>query len=222
MKTTGHFPYPFPLRIRILSCSRSRSPSISHVASERAWPKRLSQSDRRPQPKKTDDPFSLLPHSSACCFFFMFFLVSFFFFFLQSTGSQSRVLGLSDSSFGFSCEFEFEVQAQSLGPSVVRSILITLIKVLPSLVFFTPFLTNYAGISCFRFCSFEEETTRPMVALLARAALNSCSLSALRLFFSLPLPHFYLSLTHSPSLFLFLSLCLCNLAKIVCCDPRLR
>lgn len=126
----------------------------SLLRSERAWPKRLSQSDRRPQPKKTDDPFSLLPHSSAC--FFFLFLVSFSF--LQSTGSQSRVLGLSGSrtlglGFGFSCEFEFEVQVQSLGPSVVRSILITLIKVLPSLVFFTPFLTNYAGISCFRFCS---------------------------------------------------------------------
>lgn len=54
----------------------------------------------------------------------------------------------------------------------------------------------------FQVLFFEEETTRPMVALLARAALNSCSLSALRLFCPLAL-----SLTLSLSLSLSLSLC---------------
>lgn len=64
--------------------------------------------------------------------------------------------------------------------SVVRSILITLIKVLPSLVFFTPFLTNYAGISCFRFCFCSFSLLFAVVAVIwipdrRSSGLNSCS-----------------------------------------------
>lgn len=65
---------------------------------------------------------------------------------------RSRVLQAAGSP-GSMCQVaRSRLQVQWVGRSVVRSILITLIKVLPSLVFFTPFLTNYAGISCFRFC----------------------------------------------------------------------
>lgn len=38
----------------------------------------------------------------------------------------------------------------------LHSIFITLIKVLPSLVFFTPFHTNYSGISCFLHVPFSK------------------------------------------------------------------
>lgn len=154
----SHIHSRYPFRIRRLSCSRSRScsPSISSAfgtcMAKAIEPKRspaTAQKDGRP----------FFPFATFFCLLLLP-LFSFFFFFAVHWVSVegSRALGLSGSrtlglGFGFSCEFEFEVQVQSLGPSVVRSILITLIKVLPSLVFFTPFLTNYAGISCFRFCS---------------------------------------------------------------------
>lgn len=97
------FPIPIPLTpfafavslVLVLILVLVLPPSL--MPSERAWPKRLSQSDRRPQPKKDGRPF--FPFATFFCLLLLL-LFSFFFFFAVHWVSVegSRALRLSDSA----------------------------------------------------------------------------------------------------------------------------
>lgn len=216
---------PFP--IAIANASRSLSLSLipillsdRNVHGQSVWgvtqvkPSQVKPSNQ-PAQKRTDQAnlFLLLSHStsaslSGVCVCVCVCLLLFFcawtccspMGFSRSRRRRSRISDL-DSVLVWVWVLSLRPRSNrwSVGRSVVRSILITLIKVLPSLVFFTPFLTNYAGISCFRFCS-RPKTKRETVASVGRAVLIVVPLA----------PHLYcsLSLCHSLgiSYFLFLTL----------------
>jgi len=210
MKTTDHFPLPLLFPVSFPFCFSDRN-----VHGQSDWGVSQVQKEKKGKIRKNELIKTLFPfchilllhrfhvECPSVCVCVCVGLPSFLRLdlLLQSNGFQClQVFG-----FGFSLSFWVWGPGPIVGPSVVRSILITLIKVLPSLVFFTPFLTNYAGISCFRFCSWPKSERCEMPET---SGLNSCSFSAPSVFLSPPSP-LCLSFSSYRSLSLSLSLSLC-------------